>query len=396
MNRLWISSPLLPVLLVAIAWFGGFHTHVSAHSRALGKAVLQLEKSGAGKLEIILTQEDVEEFFEVDLQNPADHQRLMTLSHDRFPNYIRIFADGMRCRLQAPANLPPSGARMVFALPLACPHVPEILQVDWGLSGIATFDLQVALTLQSPEGPPQQAALARQLTRARFRLRSPDRAQTLLTYWRLGWSHIGEGWDHLAFLLALLLQVFTFRQLLLWVTTFTLAHAFTLTLSLWSWVYMPPAIVEPAIAATIVLAALHALWLKRNGGGTPEQAHADPQRAARVKTFFLLRVTSSIFAVGLIHGLGFSTLLKETLQDALLLSTSPVRTPSPWDPDLLTSLLGFHLGIECGQFVWVVMLYPVLLWLRETKAGPRLLSFLAASLAAAGLWFLGQALGLLP
>lgn len=383
---------LLFVWLIGLSCGLGLSSSGHAHSRALGKAILQLEASGSGQLEIILTQEDVEEFFEVDLQVPADHQRLMMLSQDRFPNYIRIFADDLRCRLQAPSSMPPGGARMAFVLPLQCPHVPEILQVDWGLSGIAEFDLQVALTLHSPSGPTQQAALARQLTRARFRLRSPDRFQTLATYWRLGWSHIGEGWDHLAFLLALLLQVFTFRQLLLWVTTFTLAHAVTLTLSLWSWVSMPPAIVEPAIAVTIILAALHALWLKRAGKNWPSGLASESQKPTGLGTGFLLRVTASIFGVGLIHGLGFSTLLKETLQSELLLSTSPLRTPSPWDPDLLTSLLGFHLGIECGQFVWVALLYPVLLWMRKAPMGTRLLPVVSGLLAMAGCWFLAQAL----
>lgn len=392
MKRFW-SSHLLPLLLVTLAWGGGFHGKASAHSRALGKAELRLEHSGAGQLDIILTREDVEEFFEVDLQVADDHPRLRMLSQDRFPNYIRIFADDMRCRLQAPASMPPSGARMVFVLPLQCPHVPEILQVDWGLSGLADFDLQVALTLHPPSGPAQQAALARQLTRARFRLRSPDRWQTLWTYWHLGWSHIGEGWDHLAFLLALLLQVFTFRQLMLWVTTFTVAHAVTLTLSLWSWVAIAPAIVEPAIAVTIVVAALHALWLQRQPPHAPTGAEGEMRVPAGVGKGFWLRGTLVIFGIGLIHGLGFSTLLKETLQSALLLSTSPVRTPSPSDPDLLTSLLGFHLGIECGQVVWVALLYPVLRWMRNAPVGTRLLPVLAACVAGAGLWFLAQATG---
>lgn len=387
------SPHLLFVLLIGLSFGLVLPSTAHAHSRALGKAVLQLEESGSGQLEIILTQEDVEEFFEVDLQVPADHQRLMMLSQDRFPNYIRIFADDLRCRLQAPSSMPPGGARMAFVLPLQCPLVPEILQVDWGLSGIADFDLQVALTLHSPSGPTQQAALARQLTRARFRLRSPDRFETLATYWRLGWSHIGEGWDHLAFLLALLLQVFTFRQLMLWVTTFTFAHAVTLTLSLWSWVAIPPVIVEPAIAVTIILAALHALWLNRAAKNTQTGIESQAQNPAGLGAGFLLRVTASIFGVGLIHGLGFSTLLKETLQSELLLSTSPVRTPSPWDPDLLTSLLGFHLGIECGQFVWVALLYPVLLWMRKAPMGTRLLPIVCGLLAFTGLWFVVQALG---
>lgn len=386
MNRFFSFGSWGAIVLVAVGILClSAQTH--AHSRALGRAVLQLGPTGEGSFQIILTEEDVEEFFEVDLEVPADHQRMRMLSQNRFPHFIRILADDSKCRLQAPDAMPTASPRMRFTLPLQCPHVPEILQVDWGLSGIATFDLQVALTFQGPEGPPQQAALARNLTRARFRLRSPAPSQLLSTYWRLGWDHIGEGWDHLAFLLALLLQVTVFRQLLLWVTTFTLAHALTLTLSLYARVQVPPEIVEPAIAASIVLAALHAFWHHRRQNWRMGLAPDLEPSQNRLWSAQNLRVVLSIFAVGLIHGLGFSTLLKETLQAELLLSTSPVRQPDPGDLDLLGALFGFHAGIELGQLMWVACLYPVLRRLRGWSLAPRVWPLLLLGVMALGLWF---------
>lgn len=391
MNRQF-SFRFLCTFWLGVVWVMGASSVVHAHSRALGRAILQLGPTGEGFFQLILTREDVEEFFDVDLQEPAEHQRLMSLTQNRFPHFIRILADDQKCRLQAPQIMPKPSARMVFTLPLRCSHLPEILQVDWGLSGIAEFDLQVALTVEGPAGPPQQAALARTLTRARFRLRSPEPWQVLSTYWRLGWDHIGEGYDHLAFLLALLLQVLVFRQLLLWVTTFTIAHALTLTLSLLGWVKIPPEVVEPAIALSIVLAALDAFWQCRQPGWPPQPPAPSAGTIVPWGNTQNLRVVLSIFVVGLIHGLGFSTLLKETLQTDLLVGASTLRPPEPWNLDLLGSLLGFHVGIECGQFLWVALLYPLVHRLRSRPSAPLVWQFLLLGLMGLGLWFFIQAL----
>jgi hypothetical protein len=143
---------------------------------------------------------------------------------------------------------------------------------------------------------------------------------------RLGFLHILEGTDHLLFLFCLVIPFRRFRELVLLVTAFTLAHSVTLISSAYGVapdaLWFPP-LVETLIAASIVYMALENIV------------------GSRVRRRWLIT-----FGFGLVHGFGFSFALRETLQFA--------------GSHLLTSLLAFNMGVELGQLLVLACLLPLL------------------------------------
>jgi hypothetical protein len=150
-------------------------------------------------------------------------------------------------------------------------------------------------------------------------------------YFKLGVKHIFLGYDHIAFLMALLF-VRKFTDLLKIITAFTVAHTITLALAVLQIVKLPPQLVEIGIAVTIMYVAAENLW----------------------KNEFNHRWMLT-FGFGLVHGFGFASVLRE------------LGLPSA---GLARSLLSFNLGVEAGQIVIVALLWPALWWLtrRETQA----------------------------
>ncbi len=139
---------------------------------------------------------------------------------------------------------------------------------------------------------------------------------------RMGVEHIWFGFDHLAFLFALLLAVANLREALKIITAFTIAHSITLTAATFDLVRLPGNFVEPVIALSIVYVGIE------NFFGKPRTNRA--------------LVT---FAFGLIHGFGFATALKEL----------GIGRDAP------TALFAFNLGVEFGQVVIAAVALPAAL-----------------------------------
>ena len=141
-----------------------------------------------------------------------------------------------------------------------------------------------------------------------------------------GFWHILGGTDHLLFLACLVIPIRRFRPLIVIITSFTIAHSISLIGSALGFapdaLWFPP-LIETLIAATIVFMALENI-VGVNAG----------QRWIYA------------FAFGLIHGFGFSFALREQLQFA--------------GDNLLTSLLGFNVGVEIGQLAVLLVLVPAL------------------------------------
>jgi len=169
-----------------------------------------------------------------------------------------------------------------------------------------------------------------------------------------GMRHILVGYDHIAFLLALLLAVARLRQLVFIITAFTLAHSLTILLAALEIVQMPAAITEALIAASIVYVAAENLVLG---------ARAPKGRALLA------------FLFGLVHGLGFAEVLRDRLAE----------TPG----DILLPVLTFNLGVELGQLAIVAVAYPLLLWLRRRMGERRVLRVGSLVILALGLFWLG-------
>jgi len=146
----------------------------------------------------------------------------------------------------------------------------------------------------------------------------------------LGIEHILTGWDHLLFLLGLLLRGGNWLSLAKIVTAFTLAHSITLALAALNIVVLPDRLVEAVIALSIAFVAAENLF------GTPVVA----------------RRWLVSFCFGLVHGFGFSSALRD-----LGLSTH----------GLVLSLFGFNAGVEIGQGLVVAVALPALVVLRHTR-----------------------------
>lgn len=152
-------------------------------------------------------------------------------------------------------------------------------------------------------------------------------------FFRLGVGHILHGYDHLVFLAGLLLACERARSVVYIVTAFTLAHALSLALSTFDLIRVPESLVEIAIAATIVAVGLENLLTLEEG--------------------WRRRVLA--FAFGLVHGLGFASVLRSLVAE--------MKAGVLWLP-----LLSFNVGVEIGQLAAAAVIFPLLLWARSFRS----------------------------
>jgi hydrogenase/urease accessory protein HupE len=161
--------------------------------------------------------------------------------------------------------------------------------------------------------------------------RGPGLLEVVGRYVAAGMEHIFIGYDHICFLIAIMLWARSLWPVVKIVTAFTVAHSITLSLAGLGIVRIPSAIIEPAIAATIVYVAVENFFSR------------DVQRRWR-----------DTFCFGLIHGFGFASALQE-----FGLPRSA----------LVPALASFNVGVEIGQLVIVSLVLPVLLGLDRVLAG---------------------------
>lgn len=174
--------------------------------------------------------------------------------------------------------------------------------------------------------------------------------QTLVAYLGLGVEHILLGWDHLLFVIGLVILV-GFRRRLLWtITGFTIAHSITLASSVLGLFALPQAPVEAVIALSIMLLAVE---------------------IARDEDSLTRRIPGAVaFGFGLVHGFGFSGALAE-------IGLPPDQVP--------LALVGFNLGVEIGQGLVIVTAFAA--WraagsrLRPTH-GPMVAAYAMGSVSA--------------
>jgi hypothetical protein len=152
-------------------------------------------------------------------------------------------------------------------------------------------------------------------------------------YIKIGIDHIIYGWDHLLFVIGLVMLV-SRRQIIGVATAFTVAHSLTLVLAALGYLSLPTRPVEILIAMSIVLLAIEVIRKSRGGSSI-----------ATRKPYLIS------FVIGLIHGCGFASAL------------SDIGLPKGTE---LLALLLFNLGVELGQIA-IIALLLILLWL-ATKA----------------------------
>ena len=199
--------------------------------------------------------------------------------------------------------------------------------------------------LQVIDGGAQQAAvLSREASSATLNVTAPGRRQQFAAFLGEGIWHILKGYDHILFLLTLLLPAVvrhgaegwqpreslrdTIFDVLQVVTAFTLAHSLTLSLAVLGLVHLPARWVECGIALTVLLGALNNL-----------------------RPVIVRKRWAMAFAFGLVHGFGFASVLADLgLRGA----------------NLALSLVGFNGGVEIGQLLIVVSVLPLAYLARDT------------------------------
>lgn len=193
--------------------------------------------------------------------------------------------------------------------------VGTVIEVD----GFEDSTVNVVVRIVRADGRVDHAILDAATPRHRVASATEERS-TFVDYALLGVDHLLTGWDHLTFVLGLLVLFGWRRRLIAAVTAFTLGHSLTLALSVMGFVRVPQALVEALIALTIVVLALE-IQSPRRG---PVWRHPWTLPAA----------------LGLLHGLGFASVLS----DAGL----------PRD-EIPLALFGFNVGLELGQLLVIAV-----------------------------------------
>jgi hypothetical protein len=271
---------------------------------------------------------------------------------------LALAADGVACNLAIgtqQVDEHTDGAYTVMPLQFSCPAAatgtPRALRLSYSL--FADIDPQHRGLLNlTVDGATRTAVFSPQAAQQDFVLAETSRWRQFLDYLREGVWHIWIGFDHILFLLSLLLPAVglwagrqaglpraqrwqpverfgqAFWDVLRIVTAFTLAHSITLSLAALGLVTLPSRFVESTIAASVVLAALNNVWPVFHG-----------------------RRWIVAFLFGLIHGFGFASVLVDLglPQGALALA-----------------LLGFNVGVELGQLAIVAVFLPLAFWLRRS------------------------------
>ena len=257
--------------------------------------------------------------------------------HQAITNYafthLQIRGDGAKCWSDLPDHLVDhhtDGAYAVLRFLVTCPETVSIFEIEYslmfdldplhrGLLQVA-YDEQVQTGIFSPEHPT-----------IHLNLNKSSPWQEFIQFGREGIWHIWIGYDHILFLISLLLPAVLWWKAGRWhpqqsfrrafwevfkiVTAFTLAHSITLSLAVLGFVSFPTRWVESAIAASVLIVALHNLY-----------------------PIIQNRLWVITFIFGLVHGLGFASVLIDF--------GLPTKS-------LALALAGFNLGVEIGQVVIV-------------------------------------------
>ncbi len=192
----------------------------------------------------------------------------------------------------------------------------------------------------------------------------PPRSQVARTYFVTGVEHILMGYDHLLFVLCLVLLLNGAWRVLATVTAFTVAHSLTLIATTLELISVPRVPVEAAIALSIVFLAVEIV--KRD----PDQ----PRLSERIPWVIA-------FLFGLLHGFGFAGALAE------------IGLPQGEVP---TALLAFNLGVEAGQLMIVAVAIAVLALLRRINAAwlrPAQIAMSYTIGSVAAMWLMERILG---
>ncbi|HTS53486.1 MAG TPA: HupE/UreJ family protein [Burkholderiales bacterium] len=262
---------------------------------------------------------------------------------------IRVASDGRPCREASSSITPPAreGGTVAVQLQFACAGKPAELTIHDDLFDVLGAGYHTIANIQWSGGS-QQFVFLPGARETRLTLSEGVTTRGIGSFFLLGIEHILTGYDHLLFLLALILRGGNIWSLLKIITAFTVAHSITLALAALNIVTLPERLVEATIALSIAYVAAENLFMR----------HSVSHRWAVA------------FVFGLMHGFGFSNVLRE------------LGLPKE---GLVWALLNFNLGVEAGQAIAVVVAVPVLMWLRRFRWEPRAVGAVSAVVLVVGL-----------
>ncbi len=269
----------------------------------------------------------------------ADDATLVRLIREK----VSVSADQQPC----PAS-EPQGMQVDYV----CPAAPRELVIRDDMAD-TLGDKHHVIAVMTWQGGSSSLNFSATEREARVSLAGAEKPQGAASFFLLGVEHIATGYDHLLFLLALILCGVNLVSLLKIITAFTLAHSITLGAAALDIITLPSTLVEAVIALSIAYVAFENLFPR----------------------FAVSHRWHISFLFGLVHGFGFSSVLKE------------IGLPKD---SLIWSLLNFNLGVEAGQLVAVLIAVPLLMQLRKTTHETRVVRGLSAAVLVVGLVLFGE------
>ncbi len=234
-------------------------------------------------------------------------------------NHVEVLSDGAACKVDEGKALP-ADTHVTVTLVWTCPD-DGALRYRLSLFRDVDPSAQHMVSLNI-EGTAQEFALDRNTPELALSRGIPSNLQVAAHFLAAGVEHIFLGYDHIAFLIAIILWSSRLWPVVKAVTAFTIAHSVTLSLAALDVVRIPSAIIEPAIAASIVYVAVENFTTREAGKRWRET-----------------------FVFGLLHGFGFASALQE-------LGLPKAR--------LIAALAAFNSGVEIGQVVIVAVAFGLL------------------------------------
>lgn len=304
-----------------------------AHQSSVSYSDVTIEATGEVRYDLRLHTRDLYEALGLEKDRDATDEEIRA-GQARLFDYViarlHVLGDGKPCPIPSRKLdiLTQTNRFAELRFTAACPLPLETVAIEYGLF----FDLDprhVGMLRVAYGGRTLNQELTKGFGRFEWTLRlAPPQSLPAAAYIVHGMEHIYTGYDHIAFVVALLLVAVVGRNLraalpyvVRVVTAFTIAHSVTLILAALQVIELPSRFVESAIAASIVYVAVENIAVASPSGRWP-----------------------LAFAFGLAHGLGFASMLR------------PLLPPH----DVIVPLLLFNLGVELGQLSIVLVLLPLL------------------------------------
>jgi hydrogenase/urease accessory protein HupE len=337
-----IRLPLIPASLALPAVFVFFITigaTAQAHQVNLSTARVELRQDRSVAVQVALKGSDADRLAgtqiydaQKDLADPAK----VAASAGAIAAYVNAHvsvagANGKDCARGTP-GVASDGDGVIVRIEFSCRDVAGDLVYRSTVLTASDKSARQVVLIGAGESAPQALLDATHQTLT-ISAPAPSVWSTMRRYLVTGIEHIFLGYDHIAFLVAIVLWARRLLPVIKVVTAFTIAHSITLSLAALQIVVVPSAIVEPAIAASIIFVA--------------------------VENFFSRNVDARwrvTFAFGLIHGFGFAGALQEM--------GLPANAVVP-------ALAAFNIGVEIGQVAIVSIVVPALMLLDRLLATDR-------------------------